>query len=94
MQYDSSCLSDCQFLNLGIYKLLPFFIFLITQTYTGIVMLNPKAGMNVHLLCLLCVEKAVFCALDWSLIYRSSTACVWVCVSIYVWSSNLNNEVV
>jgi hypothetical protein len=46
--------------------------------------LNPTEGVNVRLLCLLCVVKVAAFAMSWSLIQRSPTLCVCVCVYVCV----------
>jgi hypothetical protein len=52
------------------------------RVLAGIVGLNPKGGMDVCLLWVLCVVKAQVSVTDWSLIQSSPTECVCVCVCV------------
>jgi hypothetical protein len=56
----------------------------------GILGSNPAEGMDVRLLCLLCVVWVAASATSLSLVQFESYR---VCVSNGMWSRNLNNEV-
>lgn len=51
---------------------------------------KPAEGMDIYLLCLLCVVYVAGSGTSWSLVQRIFTG--WV--SNFVWVRNLNNEVV
>ena len=56
----------------------------------GIVGSNPAEGMDIRLLCLMCVVQVAAFATSWSLVQRRERETVCVCVC--VWSINLNSE--
>jgi hypothetical protein len=90
---DVTVISHCVILGYGIVTSKAQ---VLSRYLAGVAGSNSTESLDDRVLGLLCVGQVVACARGWSLVQRSATGYVCVCVCVYncVWYRNLNSEAV